>query len=317
MSSREPFAEDVVVASAELAARRRDRRRVRRRRSVGQLERRAAMPPFAIGVALMRRSPCGPQCVELGDRAARPRRRAPRAGTTRSHCLEHREVLGVLAHARRAAPGARGRCPRPARRRPCGGRSSPSGVRSTMAGQRGAVLGERAGRGIRPDRGDALVGDVDGVGHATVHGHRVLAVEPAGHEQRFVAVATEEVDELGLRDAREQRRVGDLEPVEVQDRQHRAVRDAGSGRSAPRQLAASGPVSASPSPIDARDHEAGVVERRAEGVHERVAELAALVDRTGRLGRRVRRDAARERELAEEPLACPRASALIAGKSSE
>ena len=52
---------------------------------------------------------------------------------------------------------------------------------------------------------------------------------------------------------------------------------------------------------DAADEQVGVVERGAVGVHERVAELAALVDRAGRLRRRVARDAARERELAEQP----------------
>ena len=51
---------------------------------------------------------------------------------------------------------------------------------------------------------------------------------------------------------------------------------------------------------DAGDDQVGVVERRAERVRERVAELAALVDRARRLGRDVRGDAARERELAEE-----------------
>jgi hypothetical protein len=45
---------------------------------------------------------------------------------------------------------------------------------------------------------------------------------------------------------------------------------------------------------DARDEQIGVVERGAEGVRERVAELAALVDRSGRLGGDMRRDPARE-----------------------
>ena len=52
----------------------------------------------------------------------------------------------------------------------------------------------------------------------------------------------------------------------------------------------------------AGDRQIRVVEGRSEGVRQRVAELAALVDRPGRLGRGVARDAARERELAEEPL---------------
>ena len=44
-----------------------------------------------------------------------------------------------------------------------------------------------------------------------------------------------------------------------------------------------------------------VVEHRAVGVQQRVAELAALVDRARRLGRDMARDPARERELAEQP----------------
>ena len=53
---------------------------------------------------------------------------------------------------------------------------------------------------------------------------------------------------------------------------------------------------------DAEDHEVRVVERRTEGVHEGIAELPALVDGPGRLGRDVTADPAGERELAEEPL---------------
>ena len=52
----------------------------------------------------------------------------------------------------------------------------------------------------------------------------------------------------------------------------------------------------------ARNRQVGVVEGGAEGMREGVAELAPLVDRAGRLGRGVARDAARERELAEEAL---------------
>jgi hypothetical protein len=43
-----------------------------------------------------------------------------------------------------------------------------------------------------------------------------------------------------------------------------------------------------------------IVERRAVGVRERIAELAALVDRAGRLGSHVARDPAREAELLEQ-----------------
>ena len=52
---------------------------------------------------------------------------------------------------------------------------------------------------------------------------------------------------------------------------------------------------------DADDEQVRVVERGAVGVDERVAELAALVDRSRRLGCHVARDAAREGELAKQP----------------
>ena len=52
---------------------------------------------------------------------------------------------------------------------------------------------------------------------------------------------------------------------------------------------------------DAADEQIGVVEGGAVGVHERVAELAALVDRAGRLRGDVAGDAAGEGELAEQP----------------
>ena len=52
---------------------------------------------------------------------------------------------------------------------------------------------------------------------------------------------------------------------------------------------------------DAADDEIGVVEGRAIGMGQRVAELAAFVDGAGRLGRGMARDAAGKRELAEQP----------------
>src|SRR3546814_4526442 len=51
---------------------------------------------------------------------------------------------------------------------------------------------------------------------------------------------------------------------------------------------------------DAGDHDVRVVERRSEGVGQRVAELSALVDRTRHLRRDVARDAAGEGERSEE-----------------
>ena len=128
----------------------------------------------------------------------------------------------------------------------------------------------------------------------------ILAVEAAADDERPPAVALEQGDELALRDPREHGRVGDLEPVQVQDRQHRAVglrveqlvRVPARRERARLRLAVAD---------DAGDEQVGVVERGAERVHERVAELAALVDRAGHLGRDVARDPAGEGELTEEP----------------
>ncbi len=52
---------------------------------------------------------------------------------------------------------------------------------------------------------------------------------------------------------------------------------------------------------DGRDEQVGVVEGGTVRVRQRVAEFAALVDGTRRLGCRVARDAAREGELPEQP----------------
>src|SRR5262249_32066166 len=51
---------------------------------------------------------------------------------------------------------------------------------------------------------------------------------------------------------------------------------------------------------NAADEEAGVVECGADSVCERIPQLAALVDRAGRLRSNVARDTARKRELPEE-----------------
>ena len=50
----------------------------------------------------------------------------------------------------------------------------------------------------------------------------------------------------------------------------------------------------------ARDHQVRIVEGRAVGVHQRIAELAALMDRPWRLGRDVTGDTPGKGELAEQ-----------------
>jgi len=150
-------------------------------------------------------------------------------------------------------------------------------------------------------RGDPVQRLVEPRREALVHAQRVLAVEAAGDEDRLVAAALHQRNQLALRDPGEHRRVRDLVAVQMQDRENGAVRLGvqelvrvpARGERAGLGLAVAD---------DAADRQPGVVERRAVGVRERVAELAALVDRARRLGRGVARDAAGERELAEERL---------------
>ena len=201
-------------------------------------------------------------------------------------------MAGVLAHVRRAAPGASARCPRPdavdllragpALRRPQHdhrprGRRRSAFVRAACWIARSRRARRRAPRPAAGAR------------------RRVVARD----DDRPLAVALEQLHELLLGDAGEHGRVRDLVAVQVQDRQHRAVGDrvqelvrvpARRERSGLRLAVAD----------DARDEQVGIVERRAERVRERVAELAALVDRSRRLGRDVARDPAGKRELPEE-----------------
>ena len=113
--------------------------------------------------------------------------------------------------------------------------------------------------------------------HLLVHQRRVVALDEMG----LVAVAPEQGGQLRLRDSREDRRVGDLVAVEVQDRQDRAVVDRVEERV--RQPARGKWPGLRLAVADDAGHEQiGVVERGPERVRERVAELAAFVDRTRR-----------------------------------
>ena len=142
---------------------------------------------------------------------------------------------------------------------------------------------------------------VEGGGEALVNERRVLAVEATGHEDRPPAIALEQRGELSLGDAGEHGRVGDLVAVQVQDRQDSAVglRVQELVRvPARRERACLGFAVAH----DAGNQEIRVVEGGTEGVHERVAELTAFVDRPGYLRSHVAGNPARERELPKEPL---------------
>ena len=133
--------------------------------------------------------------------------------------------------------------------------------------------------------------------HQPMHDLRVVALD----EQRGPAATLEELLQFLVLDAGEDRRVADLEAVEMQDRQHRAVGDRIEklvGLPGRRQRPGLGLAVAD----DAGDDQTGIVERRAEGVAEGIAEFAAFMDRAGRRGRDMARNAAGERKLLEQPL---------------
>ena len=130
-----------------------------------------------------------------------------------------------------------------------------------------------------------------------MHPDRVVALDEIG----LVAVAREELVQVPVAHAAEDRRAGDLVSVEMQDREDRAVRDGAQdlvGVPGGRQRASLGFAVTH----DAGNDQIGVVEGGPVGMNERVAEFTALVDGPGRLRRRMARNAARKRELPEEPL---------------
>ena len=61
------------------------------------------------------------------------------------------------------------------------------------------------------------------------------------------------------------------------------------------------------------DDQIRIVERRAAGMREHVAQFAAFVNRAGSLRRAVAADAAGKRELLEELAQCLRSSSLLSG----
>ena len=133
--------------------------------------------------------------------------------------------------------------------------------------------------------------------HLLVHDHGVVAL----HKVRLPAAATEEALHLLMAHAGEDGGVGDLEAVEVQNGQHSAVGDGvdefvavpRGGQRAGLRLAVAHHTGSD---------QIGVIRHGAEGVGQRVAQLAALMDRAGGLRRHMAGDAAGEGEALEELL---------------
>ena len=161
------------------------------------------------------------------------------------------------------------------------------------------VLGTRFG-GLGLDAGDVVEHLVEQRRETAVDRDRILVVEARLEHVRRVAIAAHEGIELLVADAGEHRRIRDLVAVEVQHGQDDAVGDrvdelvrVPRRRERPRlRLAVTD---------DGEREQFGVVEDGPVGVAEGVTQLSALVDRAGRLGCRVRRDAAGEAELLHEP----------------
>ena len=261
---------------------------------VGQRER--PQQRAAVGVGARAHPALAPR-RELGqllDQAAVRVEQLLRAGTSASTTRAVRGARGCR-RARRAAPGASGTVPRSGSPSTSFGPVQPFGVRSTIIGHSGRVV-------ERPARAAPRIAAISSSASSSAAAMR--AVHRAGvgalDEDRPVAVPLEEGRQLLRGDPGEDRGVGDLVAVQVQDRQHRPVAhriEELVGVPARGERSGLGLAVAD----DAADHQIRVVERGAVGVRQRVAELAALVDRPRRLRRDVARDAARERELAEEP----------------
>ena len=130
-----------------------------------------------------------------------------------------------------------------------------------------------------------------------MHDRRIVALD----EMRVVTIAAQQLRQFLAADAGQHGRIGDLETVEMKDRQHRAVArrvqefvgvPAG-GQCAGFRLAVAD---------DAGDDQIGIVEGGAIGVEQGIAQLAAFVDRARRFRRDVAGNAVRPGELAEQPM---------------
>ncbi len=254
---------------------------------------RSSRPPLAWGLAAhapVARGGHGGQ--QSGGVAARPRRTAPRAGS----CAAILRAAPGELHVLRGGPTVHGSSGTWwARNEPSIGLPSTTFGPVQPLGERSTIIGQLdvARRLARPVRGVFL--DVAGSPRMA----QSIAARPASRacRQRIVAL-----DEAGLPAAAQEERAPPprgtcgrrqwgwliLYPFRCKNRQDRAVAlmgfrnllDCQAGgqrdRSRPRRRP----------PRHGRD-QVGVVQHRAEGVGQGVAQLAALVDGTGRLGRHV------------------------------
>ena len=172
------------------------------------------------------------------------------------------------------------------------GQVQPFGERSTIIGHSGRFAPPSRLR-VGLDALQIMDDAIERGRHELVHRLRIAAFD----EVRLVPVAAKQMIELFVADAREHARVGDLVAVQVQDRQHHAIGQRIQelvGMPARGERPGFGFAIAD----DAGHDQVRVVERGAERVRKRIAQLAAFVDRARRFWRHVARDAARETRTA-------------------
>ena len=126
-------------------------------------------------------------------------------------------------------------------------------------------------------------------GHQRMHLRRVVPFDEITAPSRSRAA---ELRQFLVRNAGENGRVGDLVAIEMQDRQHRAVGHGIEklvGMPGRRQRAGFGFTVTD----HARDDQIRIIKRRAKGMAERIAQLAAFMNGAGRLGRDMARESRR------------------------
>src|ERR1051326_79855 len=140
-------------------------------------------------------------------------------------------------------------------------------------------------------------------GERLVHQRRIIAFD----EMRIVATAAQQVGELLAADADQHCRIGDLETIEVQDWQDRAIACRGQ-KLVGMPAGGEGARFCFTVTDDAGDDQVWIVEGGAVGMEQRIAQLAAFMDRAGRFRRYMTGYSIGPGELAEEPLQSPAAA---------
>ena len=236
----------------------------------------------------MRRSPAGASACKLRRAAGRSRRTASSGSIAAHPLLEQFQMLRDCREGRRSGPGGRARSLRPSGHRLLSARSSPwdCAARSSASS---AALGRAPCRAPpsewRECRSNA-VSSVAAISRCICCG--IIAFD----EERLVAIAEKQMLRSLRRCIRaEDGRVGDLVAVQMQDRQHCAVMRRVQklvGMPRCRQRSGFGFAVADHACAD----QIGIVEGGAIGMHQGIAEFAALIDRTGRFRRRMAWNAA-------------------------